>query len=48
MSNGQLKVRITRSKDRKINSFFGDIFYNENCGLEKRRKRMLKKQKKKK
>ena len=38
------RKKTTRNKNKTIKSLYGNIFGN--CALEKRRKRMLKKQKK--
>ena len=42
------KSKTNRNKPKKILSVYGNIFEDKNCGLEKRRRRMLKKLKKKK
>ena len=43
----KLRLNVTRNKNKTIKSLYGNIF-DSNCGLQKRRKRMLKKLKKKK
>jgi len=40
------KCKTNRNKPKQIKSLYGNIFADKNCGLEKRRRRMLKKQKK--
>ena len=42
------KYKTKRNKPKQTKSLYGNIFADENCGLEKRRKRMLKKLNKKK